>query len=81
MYEKGNNFQNLNNKETIENCQQEIAQLKAQIAELTLIYNNTSGRSGEAEAVELKKAIAILEDTIKQYEEQLIQAQNHIIFL
>lgn len=41
-YEKNNNFENLQSNETIEACQQEIVKLKAQIADLTVIYNNAN---------------------------------------
>lgn len=60
----------------------EINQLKIQIAELTELYNSGSGRQhNDTEVTELRKSIMILSETNKQYEEQLIQAQNHIIYL
>jgi hypothetical protein len=50
---------------------------------LTDLYNSGSGRNNysETEISELKQSLIILNETVKQYEEQLIQAQNHIILL
>lgn len=59
-------------QENIEHYRQEINTLREQISHLSDIYH--APQSTAQEAAELK-------DVVTQYEEQLIQAQNHIHYL
>jgi multidrug resistance efflux pump len=80
--EDNNRYSSINTQSTIEIYREEINTLKVQIAQINELYNRENNSQDKEEEISyLKQSVSTLSDTVKQYEEQLIQAQNHIIYL
>ena len=84
-YERDNGFANLNTQETIEVYRQEIENLKIQINKLNEMYDQNQASAPEhsyfSEVIQLRQEVTTLNSKVTEYEENLIQAQNHIIRL